>query len=64
MRQALETLPWVEKGSIEVNVKQGLASLKVQESEQFQLDEVQKALPARYKASLAKAGSAVTTEGG
>ena len=62
MQQALKTLPWVEESSIKVNVPQKLAMFKVNDPAQFSLTVVQKTLPSRYRASVAKAGSSIAVQ--
>ena len=62
MRQALETLPGVEKGSVKVNKDQKLAAFKVKEPDAFKVEEAVKKIEGlgnRYKATVNKTGKAV-----
>ena len=61
MQHALESLPWVEKGSVKVS--KTAASFKVIDPKQFKLQEAQSELKEEnYTASLAKAGSAIPVQ--
>jgi ABC-type molybdate transport system substrate-binding protein len=62
VRQALETLPGVEKDSVKVNKEQKLAMFKVKEPDAFKVEDAVKKIEgigSRYKAAVNKTGKAV-----
>lgn len=62
MQKALESLPWVEKGSAKADIKDQTATFTVSDPKQFDLEEIKKAIPSRFKASLVKTGSALPAQ--
>ena len=60
MREALEALPWVEKGSVKVDMGQKLVAFRVTDPKDFKKEDVLKAVEgAGFKATLAKTGSGI-----
>lgn len=63
MRNALADLPWVETNSIRIAFEQKLATFRVTDQKQFDMEEALKAVNQceGYKANLVKAGTAIPT---
>jgi hypothetical protein len=67
VRNALTSLPGVEKDSVKVNKDQKLATFKVKEPETFKVEDAIKKIEGigkGYKATVAKTGKAISAKSG